>query len=1278
MLHRSGTERAAEANTPSLSVYMLGPPAVEQPGSSLTISRRQVRAILYYLASQRRLVPRENLGFLFWPDTRESTARRNLTRLLTHLRHALPLPQLLVTSGDCVGLDPQDTWSDTAAFRRLCTPQSTDHEFKGLKRAIDLYQGPFLAGFSLPGCAEFETWATLEREAWQRLYLETLRGLIAQCAAGQDYNAAIYYAGRYLATDDLAEDIHRRLIEIYATVGDRNAALQQFEKCTVVLERELGVSPLPETQAVYRAILTGQAPPRRQETPSLSWSTLPSLETPLVGRDHELDRLRRAYLDARARHGKVVLISGEPGVGKSRLMQDFVTKEQDRGMSIVGGGYEGEDTLPYWVLVEALRPHLPAIDWATLRIAPSYLAEIARLLPTVQDSLRDLPEPISYQSEPQPSRLFQALTGLFLKLAEKRAPLVLCLDDLQWADKATLSWLGHLGRRIGDTPILVLGAYRTEQAGAIASLRTGLSRASVLEELKLDELEESDVLHLIRNMSGQSSGAEMFSRRLHWETGGNPFFLLETLRAMFAGGILWEDETGWSTDIDDTTESYEELPIPDTVQEAIRVRLDRLDVESRQILEAASVVGHQFTLELVRDTSGRREGQVVDALDTLLTQQLISERDAEYRFNHDLVRGIVYQGLGHGRRQLLHRRAAEALELLQSDDVASLAWHFERAGGEQLLKAVDYLLQAGDRAHRLYAHSEATEFYQRALAHLKNQGESQRAARILMKLGLIYHITFDFRRAHQAFEEGFALWQRPPPVRQTVLPTVSRPLKVDWVEPTTLDPTMAGDVPSAGVVDQLFSGLVELGPDLDVVPAVARTWEVMEGGHTYVFHLRGGVRWSDGMPVTAHDFAYAWKRILNPQTDSPSAGLMYGIKGASDFCQGKTRDPDSLGVHVLDEVTLIVELEDPIGFFPHLLACCAAYPIPRHVVEACGETWSEAEHIVTNGPFRLEAWQQGQVMRLARNATYSGPRAGNVRQITLSLSSDGLAKAESYEMDDLDVLDIGNLPGPERDRMRLQHAGEYVSVPRLHTLYIGFDVSRPPFRDIRIRRAFVLAIDREMLAGVVKSGYVSPATGGFLPPGMLGHAGDAGLPFDPDRARLLMAEAGYPAGQGFPAVEVLTFRPAALEGEYLQEQWQENLGVTIGWRRLSIEAFLSTVEKEPPHMFLSGNLADYPDPDDFLRASPHTRRTGWHNETYTKLVERARCITDHVQRIEMYAEADRILVREAAVMPLIYGRLNLLVKPWVEAYPTSATKQWFWKDVVLARRRMATTRRLDK
>jgi tetratricopeptide (TPR) repeat protein len=210
-----------------------------------------------------------------------------------------------------------------------------------------------------------------------------------------------------------------------------------------------------------------------------------------------------------------------------------------------------------------------------------------------------------------------------------------------------------------------------------------------------------------------------FSQRLHRETGGNPFFMLETLRAMFEAGILWEDETGWTTSVDETTQDYRELPLPDTVCQAIRDRLSRLSPQVRQVLEAGAVIGQQFNFDLVRATSGRHEGEVMDALDTLLARQVISEHDGRYWFNHDLIRTVAYRDLSYGRRWLLHRRAGEALEKLRPDDVAALARHFERA--QEPGKAARYALQAGQRARAVFAHVEARACFDKALALLEGE-----------------------------------------------------------------------------------------------------------------------------------------------------------------------------------------------------------------------------------------------------------------------------------------------------------------------------------------------------------------------------------------------------------------------------------------------------------------------------------------------------------------------------------------------------------------------------
>ena len=1249
----------------SLRVYLLGPPRVEWAGRPLSIPRRQARALLYRLAVQLQPITREHLCFLFWPDIPESNARRNLSRLLTHLRRSLPDPDVLLTLGEQIGLDPKRAWSDVATFERLCAAQPAYRQSETLQQAVDLCHGRFLAGFSLPGSPEFEVWASQEQYTWERMYLEALEALIEAERARGAYDAAIVCAQRYLETNELAEEVHRRLIELYAASGDRSAALRQYERCAVVLERELSVRPLPETQAAYQAVSEGRRPVR-PSAPRPTWTTLPSLDVPLVGRDDAMRRLRQAYARALSGYGGVVLISGEAGIGKSRLMQDFATGLERPATLLVGSGHETEQGLPYWPLVEALRPHLPAIDWAALGAEPLCLAEVACLLPELRTLLSDLPVPSAVEPAQAQGRLFQALAHCLLSLASQRHPLILCLDDLHWADEATLSCLGYLARRLKRAPVLVLGAYRTEEAAAVAALRAGLSRLGVMQEMRLEGLPQTEVLHLVRHLSGQTSGAKLFSQHLHRETGGNPFFILETLQAMFEAGILWEDETGWSTGVDETTEDYRELPLPDTVGQAIRDRLTRLNPQAQQVLEAGAVIGHQFDFDLVRTTSGRHEGEVVDTLDTLLARQLIGEHDGRYRFNHDLIRAVVYGDLSYGRRRLLHRRTGEALEKLRPDDVTTLAWHFERA--ETADKAVDYLLQAGDRARGLYAHEEAIDYYQRALTFLKEQGEHERAARTLMKLGLTYHTAFDFRQARHAYEEGFALWQKAGEIWPAVrLPPAPHALRVDWGDPKTLDPTMADDMYSRAVIDQLFSGLVEQTPGMQVVPDVARSWEVSGGGRKYVFHLRDDAHWSDGTLVTAGDFEYAWKRVLHPATGSPNASLLYDVKGARAFHQGEVSHPDQVGVRALDEVTLVVDLEGPTSYFPHLLARNVTCPVPRHVVAAYGEAWTEVGNIVTNGPFRLEAWRQGESMILVRDPEYHGLFRGNLQRVELSFLADPSARLEVYETDDLDILPLWGLPPPKIDRARQRYAGEYVSTPWLVTWYVVFDVSRPPFDDVRVRQAFVLATDRETLADVAMRGYYFPATGGFIPPGMPGHSPEIGLRYDPGQARQLLAEAGYPGGHGFPGIDSLTTRGGSwmAMGEYLQKQWQENLGVEIAWGKAGWALFLDMLDKEPPHMFFHGWGADYPDPDSFLRLSPLLRHTRWHNEVYGRLVEEARGTMDQVERVKMYKQADKILVEEAAIMPLAYMRWHLLLKPWVRKFPTSAIKRWFWKDVVI-------------
>jgi len=232
-------------------------------------------------------------------------------------------------------------------------------------------------------------------------------------------------------------------------------------------------------------------------------------------------------------------------------------------------------------------------------------------------------------------------------------------------------------------------------------------------------------------------------------------------------------------------------------------------------------------------------------------------------------------------------------------------------------------------------------------------------------------------------------------------------------------------------------------------------------------------------------------------------------------------------------------------------------------------------------------------------------------------------------------------------------------------VYLQFDVSRPPFDDIRMRRAFIFATDRIALVKAVRPDCF-PATGGFVPPGMPGHLPGIGLPYDPGQARQLLIEAGYPGGKGFPVVECLTLPDRVDVGENLQAQWSQNLGVNVKWEMMERRAFLDRLGKQAPHLFILGWRADYPDPDDFLRVHiGDDQRQTWKNKDYDNLVRQAQRSLDQRDRLELYEEAERILAEEAPIMPIFHNSTRLLVKPWVTRFPTTGLREWFFKDVII-------------
>ncbi|MEM4724828.1 MAG: ABC transporter substrate-binding protein, partial [Candidatus Hadarchaeum sp.] len=291
---------------------------------------------------------------------------------------------------------------------------------------------------------------------------------------------------------------------------------------------------------------------------------------------------------------------------------------------------------------------------------------------------------------------------------------------------------------------------------------------------------------------------------------------------------------------------------------------------------------------------------------------------------------------------------------------------------------------------------------------------------------------------------------------------------------------------------------------------------------------------------------------------------------------------------------------------------------------------------------------------------------GDVQHVELCLREKDAAKA-LYEAHELDFFDLRGLAPAELDRLRQVHAEDYISAPCPTTWYVAFNTRRPPFDDMRVRQALALAIDKERLVNVATGGIHALASGGLVPPAVPGHSPGIALPRQLERAQQLLTEAGYPGGSGFPSQELQCAAYPRMEplASELQRQWQENLHIWVPFELLTLPTFMQKVEKESCHAFLSGWMADYPDPDNFLRVCLQWQRTGWQSTAYNTLVEKARQTPRAAERMQLFGEAERILIVEATIIPLTHERLHFLVKPWVKL-PLSPFRWWFWKDVIIA------------
>jgi len=480
-------------------------------------------------------------------------------------------------------------------------------------------------------------------------------------------------------------------------------------------------------------------------------------------------------------------------------------------------------------------------------------------------------------------------------------------------------------------------------------------------------------------------------------------------------------------------------------------------------------------------------------------------------------------------------------------------------------------------------------------------------------------------------------------------------------EPPTLDWSLATDNVSIRIIENLMEGLTSYDPHLKPIPAIAESWFISENGRRYTFVIRDDAVWMDGKPVTAHDFEYAWKRLLDPHTGAEYAYFLFDIKNAEAFNSGEIADPSRVGVLALDDKKLQVDLREPIVFFPSVTTFTATFPLRKDIVERYGDHWTDPENMISNGPFRLKEWKHEYKVQLVPNEHYYGNRP-LLDEVIFYVVGEGTTALTLYETGGLDVVQLPPVAIPHYEKNP-----EYLNFPFLRGYYYGFNVMKPPFDNPLVRKAFSMAIDRTEFPKILKGGEIPSSS--WIPKGMPGYNPNIGLTFNPQKAKALMAKAGYPKGQGFPNVTAAfnTNPENNLIAENLQAQWERNLGVKVALDNQEWKVYLKRLSDDTPGLFRLGWGADYPDPDNFMNLFTSTsgnNNTHWKNKRYDALIRRAAVERNPQKRQTLYDEAQRILTEEdAPIMPLFIAAQNMLIKPYIKGLEINAMDLLYLKNV---------------
>jgi ABC-type transport system substrate-binding protein/class 3 adenylate cyclase len=976
-------------------------------------------------------------------------------------------------------------------------------------------------------------------------------------------------------------------------------------------------------------------------------------ESPMVGRSTELATLVSTLERLEDGVGSIVTVTGEPGIGKSRLVAEARSQSTGDARVLIGNATSYTTQSPFWPVRDLLRSWLglgvsepegrlrlelkaalaDAVDDEAEGIYP-FLASVMGVVLEGHDAqrLRDL------SRDSVQRQTFEAIATL-LEAVTREQPLCVVFEDLHWADESTLELLEELVELADRAAITFVLLYRSEREHGSWHLgeRARQRFPHRLVELDVRSLTPEDSKLLAAGAAGGDL-PDAVTDLLASRAGGNPFFLEEALHDLLERGVLRPVNAHWELTI-----AAEQVSVPLLVQEALQARLDRLEPGTREVASIASVIGQTFGLPLLERLADR--GRLLPALSELQRLDLVVEerrRPApEYRFRHGLVQEVAYTSLTEARRRGLHLAAGNALEDLHADTpqeaYEALARHFSEAGASG--KAIEYLLKAGDAAWALYADRAALVHYRRALEFMR--ADDPRGRELQLKIALAHHLDFDFGGADAAWARGAAS-PGPAPVRAT---------KVERLVTACVPFDRFGVVPGLGyspiewlVTGALFSGLLRYERDLTVGLDAAAELRVSDDGLRYRARLRSDAVWSDGAPLSAHDFAFGWRAIRESRL--PTAHLLDDVAEAT----------------ALDERTLEIRLHHPRPYFPHLLTVPATFPWPAHRSEEAGEAWLDSPD-VTNGPFVL-AERDDQHISLVANESWPRTR-GNIHEVVHRFMSQD-EQIAAWQRQDIDLQFWPWLQGP--DARKLPESAVVEQAAWLTTVFAGFVADAAPFSDVSVRRAFAHALDRDRIAEIGWRG--EPArTGGVVPQAMPGHSHRIGLDHDPSRARELLAAAGYPGGRGLPEIRLAS--PFSSASELVATQWREELGASVTVVLMPVDGDPRTIDP-PVACWVHGWTADFPDPAGHLipmlgSTSGHTAAL-YRDRDVTDLMDRFLAARTRDARLGLAGELEHIWLSEkVALVPLVYPSQTWLRRPRVEGFWMSPIMPGHLSDIVIRR-----------